>query len=102
MVSRLPLGDGPADVGFGWEPPKIGPTGEPESRLEGRVMSNESNRGNGRRQEQARETCQMCQGTGLMAFVLPNLLHEEITCPNCEPGARKASQINAEPTKGDQ
>jgi hypothetical protein len=27
---------------------------------------------------QARETCQMCQGTGRTAFVLPNLLREEL------------------------
>jgi DnaJ-class molecular chaperone len=43
-----------------------------------------SNRADGQGQVQACETCQMCQGTGLMAFVLPNLLHEEITCPNCD------------------
>jgi DnaJ-class molecular chaperone len=38
---------------------------------------------------QPRETCQMCQGTGRTAFVLPNLLREEITCPNCNGGKRQ-------------
>jgi DnaJ-class molecular chaperone len=41
---------------------------------------------------QARETCQMCQGTGRAAFVLPNLLHEEITCPNCDGGRRQKKE----------
>jgi DnaJ-class molecular chaperone len=41
---------------------------------------------------QPRETCQMCQGTGRMAFVLPNLLHEEITCPNCDGGRRQKKE----------
>jgi rubredoxin len=50
---------------------------------------------------QPRETCQMCQGTGRMAFVLPNLLHEEITCPNCDAGKVQVRRIKAEPTKGD-
>jgi rubredoxin len=49
---------------------------------------------------QPRETCQMCQGTGRTAFVLPNLLHEEITCPNCDAGKVQVLQIDAEP-KGD-
>jgi DnaJ-class molecular chaperone len=41
---------------------------------------------------QARETCQMCQGTGRTAFVLPNLLREEITCPNCDGGKRQGER----------
>ena len=41
---------------------------------------------------QARETCQMCQGTGRTAFVLPNLLREEITCPNCDGGRRQKKE----------
>jgi DnaJ-class molecular chaperone len=45
---------------------------------------------------QARETCQMCQGTGLTAFVLPNLTRDEITCPNCNGGK---GLVEAEPTK---
>jgi DnaJ-class molecular chaperone len=49
---------------------------------------------------QPRETCQMCQGTGRTAFVLPNLLHEEITCPNCDAGKVQVLRIDAEP-KGD-
>jgi DnaJ-class molecular chaperone len=48
---------------------------------------------------QPRETCQMCQGTGRMAFVLPNLLHEEITCPSCDAGKRQVRQISTQPTK---
>jgi rubredoxin len=50
---------------------------------------------------QPRETCQMCQGTGRTAFVLPNLLHEEITCPNCDAGKVQVRRIKAESTKGD-
>jgi DnaJ-class molecular chaperone len=48
---------------------------------------------------QPRETCQMCQGTGRTAFVLPNLLHEEIPCPNCNAEKRQVRQINTERTK---
>jgi DnaJ-class molecular chaperone len=44
---------------------------------------------------QPRETCQMCQGTGRTAFVLPNLLHEEITCPNCNGGKRQVGDRSA-------
>jgi rubredoxin len=51
------------------------------------------------RPAQPRETCEMCQGTGRTAFVLPNLLHEEVTCPNCDAGRRQIRQINTEPTK---
>jgi len=34
-------------------------------------------------------TCHMCQGTGLMAFVAPNLLRQEVPCPNCDGGKRQ-------------
>ena len=40
------------------------------------------------RAEQPRESCDMCQGTGRVAFALPNLYHEEITCPNCDSGKK--------------
>jgi hypothetical protein len=43
---------------------------------------------------QRRETCQMCQGTGRTAFVLPNLLHEEITCPNRDGGRRPKKETD--------
>ena len=44
------------------------------------------------------QTCQMCQGTGLMAFVAPNLLRQEVPCPNCDGGKRR---LEPEPRPSD-
>ena len=51
-----------------------------------KLVSEESKGTDGPPKKQPRESCDMCQGTGRVAFALPNLYHEEITCPNCAGG----------------